>query len=170
MFEIDTLLVLIPALPLAAALVTAALGKHLLRGQSHLPAVAAVALSCVASVLLVFQVQSEAEKSEGIGYEKPVTLWTWAAVEGAYQQTDADDDAGSARVSDPTGRDAGSARVSDPAGSGRGQQTGPNSAGEARPIFLKALNGFCRVYCIQSKRGDFETEYYIYTDYRYLGQ
>ncbi len=98
MFEIDTLLVLIPALPLAATLLTAALGKHLLRGQSHLPTVAAIALSCLASVVLVFKVQGEANRvakdPERVGCETIVPLWTWAAVEGAYQQADADDERG----------------------------------------------------------------------------
>ncbi|MHC4176409.1 MAG: NADH-quinone oxidoreductase subunit L [Planctomycetota bacterium] len=86
------LLVLIPALPLAAAVLTAALGKHLLRGQSHLPTVAAIALSCVASVVLVFQVQREAggqaKDDERVGYEKVVQLWTWVAMERAHPQAD----------------------------------------------------------------------------------
>jgi NADH-quinone oxidoreductase subunit L len=106
MFEMDILLVLIPALPLAAALLTAALGKHLLRGQSHLPVVAAIGLSCLASIILVFQVQGEAERTaldgERVGCERIVSLWTWAAVEEAYPQTlpptDAPADHGSAAV------------------------------------------------------------------------
>ena len=89
--EIKTLLILIPALPLTAALLTAALGKRVLRGQSHLPTIAALALSCAASVLLLFAVQGEARqaarapaKERTIGYEKVVTLWTWAAVDEAH--------------------------------------------------------------------------------------
>ncbi|MGO8688359.1 MAG: NADH-quinone oxidoreductase subunit L [Thermoguttaceae bacterium] len=87
MFDIRTLLILIPALPLAATLLTAALGKHVLRTRSHLPVVLAIAASCAASVLLVFAVQrdrqqlaahSGAEKT--IGYFKTVPLWTWASV------------------------------------------------------------------------------------------
>jgi len=97
MFEMDILLVLIPALPLAAAVLTAALGKHLLRGQSHLPAVAAIALSCLASIMLVFQVQGEADRTAGdterVGCERIVRLWTWAAVEEAYPQTQSPSDA-----------------------------------------------------------------------------
>ena len=57
MLDIKTLLILIPALPLAAALLTAALGKRVLRGRSHVPVVAALALASSASLLLVFQVQ-----------------------------------------------------------------------------------------------------------------
>ena len=45
MFSIKTLLILIPALPLAATLLTAALGKRVLRGRSHLPVVTALMLS-----------------------------------------------------------------------------------------------------------------------------
>ena len=42
MFDIRTLLILIPALPLAATLLTAVLGKHVLRTRSHLPVVLAI--------------------------------------------------------------------------------------------------------------------------------
>jgi NADH-quinone oxidoreductase subunit L len=113
MSEMDVLLVLIPALPLAAAVLTAALGKHLLRGQSHLPAVAAIALSCLASVILLFQVHGEAgrvAKNTGqVGYERIVRLWTWAAVEGAFQPSSApvSDPADSTRLGQETGHNAG---------------------------------------------------------------
>jgi NADH-quinone oxidoreductase subunit L len=85
MFDIKTLLILIPALPLAATLLTAALGKRVLRGRSHVPTVTALLLSFIASILLVFQVQEQIERSAGqgrgarpIGYEQVVTLWRWA--------------------------------------------------------------------------------------------
>jgi NADH-quinone oxidoreductase subunit L len=77
---------LIPALPLSAALLTAALGKRVLRRSSHWPTVIAIALSCLASVILVVQVQREAKRMDRpseIGYEKVVTLWTWASVDDA---------------------------------------------------------------------------------------
>ena len=67
MFDIKTLLILIPALPLAATLLTAALGKRVLRGRSHLPVVAAIALSFVASMFLVFRVQERIEQTAGQG-------------------------------------------------------------------------------------------------------
>jgi NADH-quinone oxidoreductase subunit L len=115
MFDIDTLLVLIPALPLAAALLTAALGRYVLRGQSHWPAVLAIALSCVASLSLALQVYQDvapqieaaaaeaehaeqgedADESEStehgeetaeVGNKRVVTLWTWAAVEETLEQ------------------------------------------------------------------------------------
>ena len=75
--DISMLLVLIPALPLAAALLTAALGKRVLGARCYAPAVAAITISCVASVLLVFAVERET------GHQKSVTLWTWATVNGA---------------------------------------------------------------------------------------
>ncbi|MBN2477331.1 MAG: NADH-quinone oxidoreductase subunit L [Pirellulales bacterium] len=90
MDTIKTLLILIPALPLAATLLTAVLGKRVLRRQSHWPTVLAIGLSCAASLVLVFQVQQGIHKAESegpspqVGYEKVVTLWTWAGVDGAY--------------------------------------------------------------------------------------
>jgi NADH-quinone oxidoreductase subunit L len=91
MLDIKTLLILIPALPLAATLLTAALGKRVLRARSHVPTVTALLLSFLASIVLVFQVQEQidrqAEQSRGakpaidyenVGYEKVVTLWRWA--------------------------------------------------------------------------------------------
>ena len=87
--EIRTLLILIPALPLAAALLTALLGPRLLRGQSHWPTILAVALSCAASIMLVFAIQGQIEQegkaaSEDIGTAEVVNLWTWAVVNDAY--------------------------------------------------------------------------------------
>jgi NADH-quinone oxidoreductase subunit L len=87
--EIRTLLILIPALPLAAAVLTALLGKHVLRAWSHWPTVAAVAGSCAASLALVFAVQQAAEEppADGqpaqIGFERTYPLWTWAAIDAA---------------------------------------------------------------------------------------
>ena len=95
--DIKTLLILIPALPLAAALLTAVLGKRVLRERSHWPTIVAMALSSAASVMLVFAVQSGVRQNlevyypprfdfgeqPTIGYEKIVTLWTWTAVDNA---------------------------------------------------------------------------------------
>jgi len=86
--DTKTLLILIPALPLAAAVLTAVLGKRVLRAQSHLPVVAAIALSFAASLLLVFQVQERIERQAGqavpaasVGCEGTLaTLWCWADV------------------------------------------------------------------------------------------
>src|SRR5208283_5083593 len=74
---IPNLLIVIPALPLLAAVVVAVLGKRVLREQSHWPVVLALAGSCLASVLLIFAVQAAAKSHE---HEQVVRLWTWAAV------------------------------------------------------------------------------------------
>ena len=88
MFNIATLLILIPAMPLLAALATAALGPMVLGRRSHWPTIAAVTISLVASLVLISQVHRGAETvvaqphhPTAIGYEKTVTLWSWAAVE-----------------------------------------------------------------------------------------
>ena len=60
-----TLLILIPAMPLVAAVVTAVLGPRVLRGRSHVPTVLALGISFVASLLLLFQVD------RGAGRKRP---------------------------------------------------------------------------------------------------
>jgi NADH-quinone oxidoreductase subunit L len=93
MLDIKTLLILIPALPLAATLLTAVLGPRLLRGRSHVPAVTAIGLSFVASILLVFRVQEEIERPAlqvkevpSVGWEEVVTLWSWSNIPEAIPQ------------------------------------------------------------------------------------
>ncbi|MHB1033531.1 MAG: NADH-quinone oxidoreductase subunit L [Pirellulales bacterium] len=93
MFDLETLLVLIPALPLAATLLTAALGPRVLKAQSHWPAVTAIIASCVLSLLLLFEVRREMEKPDrpaSIGFERTKTLWTWADVKDARNESPAD--------------------------------------------------------------------------------
>jgi NADH-quinone oxidoreductase subunit L len=87
MFDIETLLILIPGLPLAACLITAFFGATVLRERSHLPVVAAIAGSFVCSLLLLFAVHRMAGStdSETIGIEQVYTLWNWADVPDAYQ-------------------------------------------------------------------------------------
>ena len=100
MFDIPTLLILIPALPLAATLTTALLGPRVLRRRSHVPAVSAIAVSFVASVLLVFQIERAMDQAAGpaaenragqgrgaepIGFERVYTLWNWAHVDQAMR-------------------------------------------------------------------------------------
>jgi NADH-quinone oxidoreductase subunit L len=88
MFDVATLLVLIPALPLVAAILTALLGRPLLGSASHWPALLAVPTSCALSLLLLWSVSTAALEAEeaksGIGYEQVQVLWTWADVVGAY--------------------------------------------------------------------------------------
>ncbi|MEN6558801.1 MAG: proton-conducting transporter membrane subunit, partial [Thermoguttaceae bacterium] len=77
---IETLLILIPTLPLAGAVLSAALGTGVLRGRSHWPVVVAVVASFLASVVLTFQVQSgvEMQSDSSQGFQRVVTLWRWA--------------------------------------------------------------------------------------------
>ncbi|MBI1901335.1 MAG: NADH-quinone oxidoreductase subunit L [Planctomycetia bacterium] len=85
MYDLGYLMVLIPALPLSAAVVTAALGKRVLREQSHWPALAAVAASFLASAVLLYRVY-EASRSlppGSTGFQQTVSLWNWAFIEGA---------------------------------------------------------------------------------------
>jgi NADH-quinone oxidoreductase subunit L len=76
---VDTLLALIPAFPLAGALIVAVFGRRL-RGRSHWPIVLGVALSFVCSMRLLLDVRAASSREEHI-----VTLWTWAAVNDAYE-------------------------------------------------------------------------------------
>lgn len=92
------LLVLAPALPLLAAVLTAAIGPLLAPAQRRwigLFSVAAIAGSLVCSLLILKQVrQLSAPDSEVVqladhegGYERVYSLWTWASVPAAYRQT-----------------------------------------------------------------------------------
>ncbi len=75
----DTLLVLIPAFPLAGALFVAAFGRWL-GARSHLPIVLGVALSFLCSLLLLFNMRADKSRNDRL-----VPLWTWAAVADAYE-------------------------------------------------------------------------------------
>jgi len=75
-----TLLFLIPALPLAAAILTPLAGP-VLRQKSHLPTVLALVGSFLCSAALLKQVIEEAAiEARPLGYEATFDLWTWAAV------------------------------------------------------------------------------------------
>src|SRR6476661_6883937 len=84
---IDTLLVLIPALPLAAFLLLA-LFVRAIGTRSHWPVVLALAGSFVLSVPLLLHVQRDASArasdERAVGYEHVYRLWTWADVDDAY--------------------------------------------------------------------------------------
>src|SRR5262245_18733915 len=83
----DTLrncLMLIPGLPLAAAVLVAVLGPRLLRGYSHWPVVLALVGSFMCSVALGGEVDQRQQTAVEGGYEEVVTLWTWANIENAY--------------------------------------------------------------------------------------
>ncbi len=108
MFEgenIKTLMVLIPAMPLASTLVTALFGRSVLRTRAHLPTIFALVTSFVLSLFLLMEVRTrvndmhEAEaagKPTSIGVEVWHTLWTWASITDEYHRTDVDVDGGPA--------------------------------------------------------------------------
>jgi NADH-quinone oxidoreductase subunit L len=77
-------LILIPALPLAAAVLVAVLGPRVLRSFSHWPVVLALAGSFLASLVLLREVSQEQARVRTDGFEQIVTLWTWANVGNAY--------------------------------------------------------------------------------------
>ncbi|HEX7378012.1 MAG TPA: NADH-quinone oxidoreductase subunit L, partial [Pirellulales bacterium] len=87
MFEIKTLLILIPGLPLLACLLTAFLGAKVLRRRSHWPTVLAIVASFVCSLFLLSAVHRlQAEQSPGaVGIEQVYTLWSWVDFSDAYQ-------------------------------------------------------------------------------------
>src|SRR5690554_3928801 len=64
MSNISLLLVLIPALPLAAALVTAVLGPRVLKQYSHLPPLVGIGSAFVLSLALLFATQTEIERQD----------------------------------------------------------------------------------------------------------
>ena len=99
MFETETLMTLIPALPLLSAIVIGVFGKKVLKERSHWPCVAAIAGAFVCACMLLFEVKSldtpaedehapaaSSEKggAEKVGIEKTHVLWTWADVKDAY--------------------------------------------------------------------------------------
>ncbi len=110
MYDIDLLMVMIPALPLVATLVTALLGPRILKGYSHLPAVVAIASSFVLSIALLTTVHGEIQDREHqaaagddahhgaapIAYEHVISLWTWANVSDALTTTTASSGEGTA--------------------------------------------------------------------------
>ncbi|HWB01012.1 MAG TPA: NADH-quinone oxidoreductase subunit L [Pirellulales bacterium] len=87
-FDTDVLMVLIPAFPLAAALIIGIFGRYVLGERSHWPCVLAIAASFVCSCLLLNEVVSlahESHEGHGVGLEITNTLWTWADVVDAYR-------------------------------------------------------------------------------------
>jgi NADH-quinone oxidoreductase subunit L len=76
MFEIGELLWLIPALPLAASIVTAFLGPRLLRGQSHLPCVLASVGSCIVAFITFATILNF--------HNEPTKYYTWFRAGDVY--------------------------------------------------------------------------------------
>jgi NADH-quinone oxidoreductase subunit L len=88
MDRIDALLLLVPALPLCAAIVCAVLGPRLLRHYCHVPVVLCLIGACVASVLLFravpqARVPAAGEPLTSVPFERVVSVWRWAAIDDA---------------------------------------------------------------------------------------
>src|SRR5438270_8445804 len=85
----QSLVILIPLLPLAAAIVVGCFG-WLLKGRSHLPIVSALAVSFVLSLLLLKEVSSGANSQakdpaiKSVGSKQTFTLWQWANIADAF--------------------------------------------------------------------------------------
>ncbi len=84
-----TLLVLVPLLPLAGAVLTLLLGRWL-KSRAHLPAIAGIAAAAAVAVVLLVGTATQVGRPDGAHAEpvRPVemisTLWQWATVDGAY--------------------------------------------------------------------------------------
>ncbi len=90
----QTLLVLVPLLPLVGAVLTVALGR-LLGRHAHLPAIAAIAAAFVVAGMLLAGVVKEVGDHAGHGapahaVEMTTTLWQWAGVPDAAAAGEAD--------------------------------------------------------------------------------
>ena len=79
-------IVLIPALPLLAAILTAILGARILGPRSHWPVMVATAGSFLLSLGLLLQgFQAASDEHHHGTSSETVSLWTWAHVEDAHQ-------------------------------------------------------------------------------------
>ncbi len=91
LIPLSTCLVLIPALPLLAAIVVAAFGARLLKEKSHYVVIGAFAGSFLLSCLLLLHLTAThaASSEQGAeptrGFAQVVPLWTWAHVDDAYE-------------------------------------------------------------------------------------
>ncbi|MDP7301671.1 MAG: proton-conducting transporter membrane subunit, partial [Pirellulaceae bacterium] len=96
LIPLSTCLVLIPLLPLLAAIIVAALGPRLLKERSHFVVIGAFAASFLLSCLLVMQLNAihagggQHETAKTAGYEQIVTLWTWVHVDDAFELSSTD--------------------------------------------------------------------------------
>ena len=83
MFELRTLLILIPGLPLLSAILTAVMGPRWLRASSHGLTILALGASFLCSLGVVGAVASRSAEissvsgATSVGWEHLETLWTW---------------------------------------------------------------------------------------------
>src|SRR5262245_38312103 len=80
---VRNLLILIPALPLAGAIITAALG-FVLKRHAHWPVVLGIVGSAIASLALLSQVNELSKAGDmAVGWEATTDLWNWVQIDGA---------------------------------------------------------------------------------------
>jgi NADH-quinone oxidoreductase subunit L len=88
-FSPSTLLVLVPLLPLAGAILTVLLGRTL-GSRAHLPAMAGIAGAAIVAIALLAATARDVGPAHGVHAEavRPVemisTLWKWASIDSAY--------------------------------------------------------------------------------------
>src|SRR5688500_19051917 len=110
--SLSKLLILIPALPLVAAILVAIAGPKLLKQCCHVPVIVALVASFVCSLGLLSEVSRKSRAAESEhhllakpGFEHAVALWTWADVGEAYEQAGASYGNSDASVSEKGLRD-----------------------------------------------------------------
>ncbi|MBL9094273.1 MAG: NADH-quinone oxidoreductase subunit L [Planctomycetaceae bacterium] len=81
--SIERLIVMIPALPLAAALVTPIVGKKWLKERSHWPVLVCIVAAFLCSLRLLSLVAEGSENLGAGGFERTVTIAEWVLVEDA---------------------------------------------------------------------------------------
>jgi NADH-quinone oxidoreductase subunit L len=117
--KLHLLMVLVPGLPLAAAILTAVFGPRHLKAASHWPVILALAGSFACSLGLLSEVkQRSSDAAAKGGYEHVLALWTWMDLPDALSL-----DAATAKISSGS---ASAAAVSSPASS---DATGSPAAG-----------------------------------------
>lgn len=88
MSQLDLLMVLVPALPLAAAVIVALFGAKVLREWSHVPVVLGIIGSFLCSALMLMHIgqlqdAADAEAQHLQAFEHVQRLWTWIDLSGA---------------------------------------------------------------------------------------
>lgn len=78
------LLLLIPGLPLAAAVITLICGPRLLRERSHLPVMIGTIAAFVCSLLLVWRLPAVDHEQAQPGAEVTYTYWNWITIPTAW--------------------------------------------------------------------------------------
>lgn len=91
MFDLRLALILIPACPLLAAIVTAVFGPRILREKSHWPVIVALAISFMCSAAVAWNLWSRAVEEGQVGVADVESLWTWVKIDSAMTSPDGKD-------------------------------------------------------------------------------